>query len=168
MNVLAELASGDYREDGTRPLQRKEAADQRQVEDAFMKPATEFSNPADVHPPLGPYTHVAAVPADTELFFISGQLGLRPDGSVGASLEEQADQAFANLIAVLRGCGLGAINIVKLTTFVVAGQNAGETRDARMKYLGSHRPASTLVYISQLAQPEWLVEVEAVAAKVKT
>jgi enamine deaminase RidA (YjgF/YER057c/UK114 family) len=39
----------------------------------------------------------------------------------------------------------------------------GEVRKARMKYLGDHRPASTAVYVSQLVDPDWLVEVEAVA-----
>ena len=93
---------------------------------------------------------------------------MRPDGSVAAGLEAQADQVFANLIDVLRNCGLGPTNIVKLTTFIVAGQNAAEVGDARKKYLGSHRPASTVVYVSQLAAREWLVEVEAVAAKIRT
>ena len=72
---------------------------------------------------------------------------------------------FANVIAVLRDCGLDVLDLVKLTIFVVAGQDASEVRHARLKYLGSHRPASTLVYVSQLAVPECLVEVEAVAVK---
>jgi enamine deaminase RidA (YjgF/YER057c/UK114 family) len=83
----------------------------------------EFSNPANVHTPLGLYSHTVTVPTATELIYLSGQLGVRPDGSTPASIEEQADQVFANIVA------------------------------------------STAVYVSQLVDPKWLVEVEAIAAR---
>jgi enamine deaminase RidA (YjgF/YER057c/UK114 family) len=132
-----------------------------------MNMEIEFSNPADIHQPLGLYSHVVALPAGAELFFISGQVGVKSDGSVGAGIEGQAEQVFANLLAVLQAHGLEAINIVKLTVFVVAGQDLGDLRNAGLKYLGSHRPAPTAVYVSRLAAPEWLVEVEAIAARPK-
>ena len=135
------------------------------AQNAEMKTTVKLSNPELVHPPLGAYSHSASVPAGAELFFISGQLGVRPDGSIAASLAQQADQVFANLSAVLRKDDLVVSDIAKLTIFVVAGQDASEVRDARLKHLGSHRPASTLVYVSQLALPECVVEVEAVAVK---
>jgi enamine deaminase RidA (YjgF/YER057c/UK114 family) len=91
-------------------------------------------------------------------------VGVRPDGSFGDTIAEQADQTFANVIALLRAHGLQASSIVKLTTFMVAGQNGDEVRKARLKHLGAHRPASTAVFIPQLVDPRWLVEVEAVAA----
>jgi enamine deaminase RidA (YjgF/YER057c/UK114 family) len=123
-----------------------------------------FSNPDSVHPPLGIYSHTAVVPAGARLLYLSGQVGVRPDGSVGDTITEQADQTFANVIALLRAHGLEAASIVKLTTFMVAGQNGDEVRRARLKHLGAHRPASTAVFVSQLVDPRWLVEVEAVAA----
>jgi enamine deaminase RidA (YjgF/YER057c/UK114 family) len=54
---------------------------------------------------------------------------------------------------------------VKLTTFIVAGQDGDAVRAARLKHLGSHRPTSTAVFVSQLVDPAWFVEVEAVAAR---
>ena len=123
-----------------------------------------FSNPDGVHAPLGLYSHTAVAPAGTRLLFISGQVGVRPDGSTADSIGEQADQTFANIISLLRANGLDAANIIKLTTFMVAGQDGEAVRTARRKHLGSHRPASTAVYVSQLVDPRWLVEVEAVAA----
>lgn len=135
--------------------------------DVVMNPEIEFSNLGEVHPPLGLYSHVVALPAGAELFLISGQVGVKPDGSVDVGIEGQAEQVFANLFAVLQAHGLAAINIVKLTVFIVAGQDLGDLRNARLKYLGSHRPASTAVYVSRLAAPEWLVEVEAIAARPK-
>lgn len=124
-----------------------------------------FSNPAAVHAPLGLYSHTVSVPEGTELIFLSGQLGVRPDGSVPTTMEEQADQVFANIVALLKAHGLEAASIVKLTTFMVAGHDGDSVRAARLKYLGSHRPASTAVFVSQLVEPAWFVEVEAVAAK---
>jgi 2-iminobutanoate/2-iminopropanoate deaminase len=125
----------------------------------------EFSNPANVHTPLGLYSHTVTVPTATELIYLSGQLGVRPDGSTPASIEEQADQVFANIVALLRAHGLEPSSIVKLSTFMVAGQNGQAVREARLKHLGTHRPASTAVYVSQLVDPKWLVEVEAIAAR---
>jgi 2-iminobutanoate/2-iminopropanoate deaminase len=129
-----------------------------------MSTGLAFSNPDAVHPPLGLYSHTAVVPAGTRLLFLSGQVGVRPDGSVGATIAEQADQTFANIISLLRAHGRQASSIIKLTTFMVAGQEGEDVRNARRKHLGSHRPASTAVYVSQLVDPRWFVEVEAVVA----
>jgi 2-iminobutanoate/2-iminopropanoate deaminase len=125
----------------------------------------EFSNPTNVHTPLGLYSHAVVVPTATELIYLSGQIGVRPDGSTPASIEEQADQVFENIVALLRAHGLEPSAIVKLSTFMVAGQNGQAVREARLKHLGTHRPASTAVYVSQLVDPKWLVEVEAIAAR---
>ncbi len=124
-----------------------------------------LTNPAAVHAPLGLYSHTVSVPEGAELIFLSGQLGVRPDGSTPATIGEQADQVFANLITLLQAHGLDATSIVKLTTFMVAGQDGDAVRAARLKHLGSHRPASTAIFVSQLVDPAWLVEVEAVAAR---
>jgi 2-iminobutanoate/2-iminopropanoate deaminase len=124
-----------------------------------------FSNSDGVHPPHGLYSHTATVPAETELVFVSGQVGVRPDGSTPGTMGEQADQAFANVVALLRAHALGPTDIVKLTTYIVAGHDTQGVREARQKYLGAHRPASTGVFVAQLARPSWLVEVEAVAAR---
>lgn len=124
-----------------------------------------ISNPAGLHAPLGLYSHTVTVPEGTELIFLSGQLGVRPDGSVPATLEEQADQVFENIVALLKAHGLATTSIVKLTTFMVIGHDGEAVRAARLKHLGSHRPASTAVFVAQLVDPAWFVEVEAIAAK---
>ena len=122
------------------------------------------SNPESVHAPLGLYSHTVKVPVGTELLFLSGQLGVRLDGSTPNTIGEQADQVFANIVALLSAHGLGPLDIVKLTTYMVAGQDGQAVRNARRKYLGSHRPASTAVYVSQLVDPAWFVEVDVIAA----
>jgi enamine deaminase RidA (YjgF/YER057c/UK114 family) len=125
-----------------------------------------FSNPDGVPPPAGAYSHGVLVPPGASTLFIAGQIGLRSDGTLGATIGEQAEQVFQNIVGILRGHGMEPGDIVKLTTFVVAGQPAADVGVARRQHLGSHRPAATLVYVSQLYAPEWFVEVEAIAAKV--
>ena len=123
-----------------------------------------FSSPATVHPPLGLYSHTAQVAAGTGLLFLSGQLGVRADGSTPDTMAAQADQVFANIVALLAAHGLAPTSIVKLTTYMVAGHDGDAVRAARIKHLGPHRPASTAVFVSQLVDPAWFVEVDAVAA----
>ena len=123
-----------------------------------------FINPKDIAPPQGLYGHIVKVPSGTELLFISGQLGIMPDGSTPDTIEGQADQVFSNIVSILKSQSLTVVNIVKLTTFIVAGQDGLAVRKARLKYLGAHRPASTAVYVSQLVDPAWFVEVEVVVS----
>ncbi|WP_418318933.1 RidA family protein [Piscinibacter sakaiensis] len=125
----------------------------------------ELLNPADIHAPVGAYSHTAVVPAGTQLVFVAGQVGMRPDGSVPADLAGQADVLFQNLRACLAAHGAGIESIVKLTAFVVAGQDIRVMREVRERHFGAHRPASTAVFVSQLVSPDFLLEIEAVAVK---
>ena len=124
-----------------------------------------FLDPPTVHAPAGAYSHTAVVPAGTELIFFSGQVGMRPDGSLPSSIAEQADQVFANISALLAARGLDAHALVKLSMFIVAGQDIQAVRAARAKHLGACKPASSAFYVTQLVDPAWHVEVEAIAAK---
>src|SRR5262245_12062368 len=124
-----------------------------------------FSNPRGVHAPVGPYSHTAVVPQGTELVFVSGQVGMRPDGSVPDVFAEQADITFENLRACLAAHGLGVESVVKLSVFLLPGQDFQVLRAARERHFGAHRPTSTTVYVPQLASPKFLLEVEAIAVK---
>ena len=126
---------------------------------------TTFLNPRDVHLPVGPYSHTAVVQSGSELVFVSGQVGMRPDGSVPAGFADQADLTFQNLRACLAAHGLGMEAVVKLGVFVLPGQDFQVLRAARERHFGSHRPTSTSVYVPQLAAPMLLLEIEAIAAK---
>ncbi len=128
---------------------------------------TTFVNPPEVHTPTG-YSHSAVVPAGTDLVFLSGQVGVRPDGSIPTTLEEQAVQMFTNIKSLLQAHGLDASSIVKITLFVVAGQDIRTVRAARAQWLGDHKPTSTAVFVSQLVDPKLLVECEAMAARPAT
>ncbi|MGE0595654.1 MAG: RidA family protein [Hyphomonadaceae bacterium] len=123
-----------------------------------------LENPSTVAPPQGRYTHVVEVPAGAGLVFISGQVPVAPDGSVAPTLAEQADQVYANVVAVLAAKGIPPHNIIKLTTFFTEEDDPDDcVRKARAKHLGEHRPASTAVCVRRLVDPAWKIEIEAVA-----
>jgi enamine deaminase RidA (YjgF/YER057c/UK114 family) len=125
-------------------------------------------NPEGLPPPTG-YSHVAAVTGGT-LVFISGQVASDASGAiVGAGdFRAQVEQVFANLKRAAEGVGGTFQSIVKLNVFIVASVDPASIpvmREVRNRYVGSAMPpASTLLIVSGLARPEWLIEIEAVAA----
>jgi 2-iminobutanoate/2-iminopropanoate deaminase len=125
----------------------------------------ELFNPATVSPPVGAYSHGAFVKAGSDLLFLAGQVGVRPDGTLPDSCADQAEEVFANIVGILKGKDMTAANLVKITLYVVSGQVLSEVRAARLRHLGDHKPASTLIFVPQLAEARYLIEVEAVAAR---
>jgi 2-iminobutanoate/2-iminopropanoate deaminase len=122
-----------------------------------------FFNPRRIAPPGSRYSHGVAHSARAHRLVISGQVGIRPDGSVAKDLEEQMEVAWDNLIEVLREGGMGVSDIVKITTFVTAPGSVALARKVRQRKLGLHAPASTYLEVAGLASPEFLFEVEAEA-----
>lgn len=123
-----------------------------------------FHNPPTVAPQLGRYTHAVEVPGGSRLVFLSGQVPVAPDGSVAGTLAGQADQVYANIVAILASLGAAPSSVIKLTTFVTEDDDGTDcVRQARAKHLGEHRPASTAVFVSRLVDPAWKIEIDAVA-----
>jgi enamine deaminase RidA (YjgF/YER057c/UK114 family) len=127
----------------------------------------EFSSPATLPPPVG-YSHIAKVTSGT-LIYISGQVPSDSSGNlVGeGNFEAQVEQVFKNLMLALEAAGATMADIVKMNFYLVAEvsqHDVPKLRAIRERYLGNaDLPAGTLVYVSRLARPGWLVEIEAVA-----
>ncbi len=121
----------------------------------------EIITPPNVHQPTG-YSHAVRV-GDT--VYVAGQIALDPQGQlVGVGdFAAQAEQAFHNLQRVLEAAGSSLGHIVKLTTYLTRSEDVPRYRDIRARYLSTSPPASTLLVISALARPEFLVEIEAIA-----
>ena len=111
------------------------------------------------------YSHGIEVPPNARWLYVSGQVGAGADGKPRDGVEAQTDQAWRNLKAVLAAAGMGMEDVVKITTYLTDENSVAGYRKGRAQHLGDHRPASTLVIVKRLAEPAWLVEVEAVAAK---
>ena len=126
----------------------------------------EFDNPRQVHPPLGAYSHTVKVPPNAAWLILSGQVGVDASGELRTGMREQAEQVFRNILACLRANGMGKEDLVKLVVYLTDPRLIEEYRAARRKMLGDDAlPASTLLVIDGLAQPDMLIEVEAWAAK---
>jgi len=122
-------------------------------------------NPEGVAKPVSNYAQAVVHPAGAERIVISGQVGVRPDGSIVEGLEGQMTQAWANVLACLAGAGFARTDLVKATIYVTQpGQVAvyRRTRDAAMH---GHLCANTYLEIAGLASPQFLVEIEAEAVK---
>lgn len=122
-------------------------------------------NPDSMAAPIGLYSHAVEVPKDSRLLFISGQLGISPDGKLGANIEEQTDLAWQNLLLALAAANMDFSDLVKVNTFIVDEKHADIVRAIRKKHLPGEQPASTMVAVRAMGRPEWLIEIEAVAAK---
>ena len=128
----------------------------------------EIFSPATLPPPTG-YSHVAKVNRGT-LVYIAGQVSADASGKlVGeGNFEAQVEQVFKNLKLALEAAGATMADIVKLNTYLVAEVSQDDLpkmRAIRDRYLNKEKPpASTLVVVSRLARPGWLIEIEAVAA----
>lgn len=118
--------------------------------------------PEGVHEARG-YTHVVKAQGGT-MVFISGQVGVAPDGTTAVGLEAQAKQVYENLANCLASVGATVNDVAKINTYVV--DYSPEKREAisagRRPVFGETFPASTLVGVQALAQPALLIEVEAV------
>lgn len=121
-------------------------------------------NPDGVAPPVRKYVHTMTVPAGSRLISISGQVGTLPDGSIPDGIEAQTEAAFANCVKCLEAYGMGIGNVYKIVQYLTDPRFRDPFFAIRDRYLGDHTPTSTLLFVSALAQPEMLVEVEIFAA----
>jgi 2-iminobutanoate/2-iminopropanoate deaminase len=123
------------------------------------------TSPASVAAPDGQFSQAAIVEAGTRLIYISGQVPRGLDGATVGSgdMTAQAEQVFVNLRAILGEHGAGFDNVVKATIFITDISRVDEVMAVRSRFYGSAVPASTLVAVSALGDPDWLLEIEMIA-----
>jgi enamine deaminase RidA (YjgF/YER057c/UK114 family) len=122
----------------------------------------EFINPDGLTKPA---TYTQVVKAG-KLLFIAGQTAVTAEGKiVGPGMKEQVDQVLTNLEIALRSQGANLSHVVKITTYVtsMAEYRAPDVMGLRTERFRGRVPASTLVEVSGLANPDYKVEIEAIA-----
>ncbi len=125
-------------------------------------PKPEYSNPDTMSQPSG-YTQVVKV---DKTVYIAGQVSVAADGSIvgQGDPEAQVRQVWRNVEAAVQSVGGTLQNIVKTTTYVTSIDYAAAVRKVRDElHQGSNPPTSTLLVISALAHPDFMVEIEAIA-----
>jgi enamine deaminase RidA (YjgF/YER057c/UK114 family) len=125
-------------------------------------------NPPELGTPPG-YSQIVDVSA-SRMIFIAGQTALDRDGNlVGKNdFAAQATQVFDNLAIALQASDCTAANLVKLTVFLTDMNNLAGYREARNRFFTSvtppAAPAVTLVEVAKLYGPDFMIEIEAIAA----
>jgi enamine deaminase RidA (YjgF/YER057c/UK114 family) len=131
-------------------------------------PNVRLFNPSTIHKPFG-YSHVAEITSG-KLIYLSGQVALDLHGHIVGrdDFEAQLRQVFANIKAALNAVGADFNDVIKLNYFCAESVDLEAylptLRTIRDSVVNTEAPpTSTLVVISRLARPEFLVEVEAIA-----
>jgi len=113
--------------------------------------------------PFSRYSQAMRVSAGRDLVFVSGQVGVDLDGNLADGERGQHEQSWRNVLAILADQGLGPKDIIEMTVYVTTQEGVPLYREVRDEMLQGHEAASTLLIISGLANPEWLVEVAVIA-----
>lgn len=127
-----------------------------------------ISNPSTLSKPIG-YSHVAEI-TGAKMVYIAGQVPLGQNGQlVGKDdFAAQLEQVFLNLKEALAAAGGSFADVVKFNTYCVATVDRAQIalfRQTRDRFVNTQSPpASTFVFVAGLVNPDWLVEIEAVAA----
>ncbi len=125
-----------------------------------------FDNPQDVPAPVGAYSHVARVEVGDAVFlYLSGQVAQDHEGNVVGvgDMYAQAVCVHDTIQAILGVHGATMSDVIKISTFVTDMSQLASIRGLRTTYFTAPYPASTLVAVSALVHPDWLIEMEAVA-----
>lgn len=122
-------------------------------------------NPPTVVPPFATYSHGIEIDEPVRFLFGAGQVGADEEGNTPEGIEAQARLVWRNIGEVLASAGMEIADIIQLNMLLIDRDDAEAARAVRSEALGDHRPASTLMYISGLARPEWRLEIDYIAAK---
>ena len=98
------------------------------------------------------------------MLFTSGTPGLTPEGHLPDSFEGQADQAWKNILEILKRANMGPEHIVRVAQYLIRVEDIPRYKPIRSKYLGDNRPAFMLSLVSGLIWPNVLIEIEVTAA----
>jgi enamine deaminase RidA (YjgF/YER057c/UK114 family) len=129
----------------------------------------EFTNPPSMAPPRGLYSHLGVAP-HSRLAFIAGQLSVDEEGALvgDGDIEAQIEQCFRNIELALRALDCGWGDLVKMTTYLTTQEATDDFYRVRARlfdefFPDKKYPPNTLLVISHLVRPEFLVEIEGIA-----
>lgn len=111
-----------------------------------------------------PVSHYCDAVRFRNLLFISGLVGVDAEGRIvgDGDAARQTRQIFDNMKKILDAAGAGFADVLKVTVFLTDIDDRPRINPVRQEYFGAARPASTLVEVSRLVRPDFLVEIEAV------
>jgi enamine deaminase RidA (YjgF/YER057c/UK114 family) len=128
-----------------------------------MPTIDKFSAPGLFDPAT--YSQGIKVTRAQTILFLSGQVAYTADGSPAfrGDFKAQARGAYEAIKALVESQGGTMANVIKITTYVTDMRYRVDLAPLREEYFGKKGPASTLIEISALAHPDWMIEIEAIA-----
>jgi 2-iminobutanoate/2-iminopropanoate deaminase len=120
---------------------------------------------AKIRQPSGHFSQATMIEARGRLVFISGMTSRRPDGSIAGigDIEAQTRQVCENLKAAVEAAGGTMDDICRVDVYVRNMEQFDLIHKVRREYFGAPAPASTMVEVTKLASPEYLIEINAIA-----
>ena len=118
-----------------------------------------------VAPQIGTYSDAVEVPPNARWLCTAATPGLAPDGSIAPDITSQAEAAWGHIVTMLEKADMTIADVVKITQYLVRAEDIPAYAKVRARALGAARPASTLLVVPALVRPEFLLEVEVLAAK---
>jgi len=120
--------------------------------------------PPGIRAPFARYSYGVEIPPGHRILVCSGQLGISAADQVPPTIEEQTHLCFRNVGVVLEAVGFAFSDVVRINAFVVSREHLKGYMTVRDLYIADPPPASTLMIVSGFSRPEFLVEVEVIAA----
>ena len=124
------------------------------------------TNPDGMSKPLANYSHVVTAEGAQKLVFCAGQVAADADGNVlpPDDFDAQARLVMENLTKALAAGGAKIADVTKITIYIVNPHDVPKARNILKTWFAGHAPGSTLCILRGLANPNFLVEIEAIAA----
>lgn len=122
-------------------------------------------NPPQIAPPASAYNHGFLTTGVTDLLTLSGQLGEDANGVCLDGIEAQSRQAWENVLAILAEAGMGPEHIVKVTSYIVGEDNIAGYVAVHKALHADRLPPWTLLCVPALGKPDYLVEIDVLAAR---
>ena len=121
---------------------------------------------ARLRQPSGHFSHATMIEAKGRLVFISGMTARRADGSIAgiSSIEEQTRQVCENLKAAVEEAGGTLDDICRVDVYVRNMEHFDQIHKVRREYFKAPAPASTMVEVTKMTSPDYLIEINAIAA----
>jgi reactive intermediate/imine deaminase len=129
-----------------------------------IMPKTQISSPK-LRQPSGVFSHATTIEAKGRLVFISGMTARRPDGSIAGigDISEQTRQVCENIKAAVEAAGGSMDDICRVDVYVRNMEHFDAIHKVRGQYFKPPLPASTMVEVTKMTSPDYLIEINAIA-----
>ena len=118
-----------------------------------------------IHKPVGVFSQATVIEAQGRFVFVSGMTARRPDGSIAGigDIEAQTRQVCENIKAAVEGAGGKLDDVCRVDVYVRNMEHFETIHKVRSEYFKPPLPASTMVEVTKMVSPDYLIEINAIA-----